>query len=496
MRTRSFALTLSLVISSALCLPSLAAAQLISLKTIPVAAGDQFLIFPSRNLGMGAPSIALDDQMLDPFVNPAKGSRLGESLFLAAPVFYSTGQNSGNAKTIPVGALFKESSWFGGGVVALQQLKEGTDFFGIRPFIDVVVLPPNALSELSATNKYATAVLGRQLPGGFAVGGSVMLAELNAVDGVEHLYAMSAGIDQDGDVQDFRFGVTGTLPGDRTVELVVLHNRFNMTHDVTYVDWVLVDSTNWIWEQQVRLETNLDRTRTWGLHLGYVQPLGSNGWRIGGALTGNRKNHPKIPNYELVNIPRDPGHSWAYNIGLGLSKTSPATTFALDVIYEPAWSDTWAEADTAVTTASGGTIPAGGKTIENTFKFSDVIARMGVEHRVGPAAFQLGLQLWAVDYDLDQFDNVADTFRRQGEHWMEWTPSWGARVRLSDIELRYLGRVTTGTGRPGVAWLGGVAERAMDAGLANDIVVAPSGPLTLQDTEVWTHQISISLPIR
>jgi hypothetical protein len=35
-----------------------------------------------------------------------------------------------------------------------------------------------------------------------------------------------------------------------------------------------------------------------------------------------------------------------------------------------------------------------------------------------------------------------------------------------------------------------------DAAMANDIVVAPSGPLTLQDATVLTNQISVSLPIR
>ena len=58
-------------------------AQLISLKTVPVAAGDQFLIVPSQNLGMGGVSIALNDALLDPFVNPAKGARVGEGQFFS-----------------------------------------------------------------------------------------------------------------------------------------------------------------------------------------------------------------------------------------------------------------------------------------------------------------------------------------------------------------------------------------------------------------------------
>jgi hypothetical protein len=217
---------------------------------------------------------------------------------------------------------------------------------------------------------------------------------------------------------------------------------------------------------------------------------------VGGILTGNRKSHPKIPNYELVNIPRDPGHSTAFDFGIGLARTTGATTFGVDVIYEPAWSDTWATAAAPTATVGGDTIPVGGRTVENAFSFSNAAVSMGVGHAVGQATFQLGLSVRAYDYDLEQRDLVANSFRQQSEQWMEWTPSWGARVDLPGVSLRYLGRVTTGTGRPGVAWGGAVPTRAADFAQANDIVVAPSGPLTLQDVSVVTHQISVSVPIR
>jgi hypothetical protein len=181
---------------------------------------------------------------------------------------------------------------------------------------------------------------------------------------------------------------------------------------------------------------------------------------------------------------------------VGLARTAGATTFGVDVIYEPAWSDTWAEAAGPTVTMGGDTIPLGGRTVENSFSFSNAAVNMGVGHTVGQATFQLGLSVRAYDYDLEQSDLVADTFRQQSEHWMEWTPSWGARVDLPGVSLRYLGRVTTGTGRPGVAWGGGVPTRAAGFAEANDIVVAPSGPLTLQDVSVVTHQISVAVPIR
>jgi len=197
-----------------------------------------------------------------------------------------------------------------------------------------------------------------------------------------------------------------------------------------------------------------------------------------------------------VNIPRDPGYSTAFDFGLGIAKVLGPTTFGMDIVYEPAWSSTWAKAAARTPTADGDTIPAGGKTIENEFAFSNAFVRVGVSHVVGPASLQLGVQVRAYDYHLDQWDNVADDFRRQDEQWMEWAPSWGLALRFPGIELRYFGRVTTGTGRPGVAWTGATLARAEIAALANDIVVPPGGPLTLQDVSVVTHQVSVAIPIR
>lgn len=489
--------TRMLVLLGTVLAPFTAQAQLISLKTVPVAAGDQFLLFPSRNLGMGGVSIAVDDPLMDPFVNPALGSLTSGSLVFGAGTYYTVTSNAGSAGSLPLGVLFRSREWFGGGMAAIQQLSRGDQFFGPVPFFEVQdVLPPDALSEQSATNKYGFFTLGRTLPGGFSLGGSVFLADLSGVDGVEHLYAMAQSIQQSGDMADLRLGLTKSFSDGQRLEAVVLHNRWDVRHDVGYVDWVVVDSTNWIWEPQSRFERNRDRTNTWGAHLGYVRPVGQEGWRVGGILTFNRKSHPKIPNYELANIPRDPGNSSAWNLGLGLAKVSGPLTFGFDLIYEPASSETWAEAAERTETASGEFIPKGGKTVENSFDFSDAFVRMGVKREVGPAAFGVGLQMRAYDFHLDQWDNVAETFRRQDEDWIEWTPSWSGSIDLGDVELLYLGRVTTGTGRPGVAWAGGVPERAADFAAAADVVLAPSGPLTLQDVSVITHQLSITLPIK
>lgn len=472
-------------------------AQLISLKTVPVATGDQFLLFPSNNLGMGSVSIAVDDSIADPFSNPAKGAFISEPHLFASPTYYHVSDGAGAAGALPVGILFRSSRVFGGGMLSLQQVKQGDWFqrwWGVPE-----VLPPNALRSQSATNKYASFMFGASLPGDVALGVGTFLADLNAIDGVEHLYANSAAIEQGGSLKDVRVGAMKTFEGGRTLEGLLLFRRFHMRHDVTYVDWLPIDTIAWSQDYEIREEENLDVTDTWGVHLAYVQPIGTRGWRIGGTLTGNWKSHPKIPNYEIMNIPRDPGTSTAFDLGVGIAKVMGPTTFGIDIVYEPAGSDTWAEAEGPVETVSGDTLRAGEKTVENAFSFSNAFVNVGVTRKVGPAAFQFGLGLRSYDYHLDQWNHVEEDTRREDEQWMEWVPSWGARVSLGDLEIRYAGRVTTGTGRPGVGWSGGWfgrAEPAMaDAG-GNDILLAPSGPLTLQDVTVMTHQFSVSVPIR
>ena len=74
---------------------------------------------------------------------------------------------------------------------------------------------------------------------------------------------------------------------------------------------------------------------------------------------------------------------------------------------------------------------------------------------------------------------------------MEWSHTLGTIIHFADVDLQYTARFTTGTGRPGLAW-----EREAMPMAANDFIIAPSGPLTLQDALVHTHQLSVRIPIR
>ncbi|SVA29968.1 uncharacterized protein METZ01_LOCUS82822 [marine metagenome] len=476
------------VVAFSIAVQGQANGQIIPLKTVPVATGDQFLILPSQRLGMGSVGIALDDNKLDLFVNPAKGALVEESVLLGVPTFYGISDQNGAGRTLPLSALLRGDRAFGGFSFALQQIEGGQRNDIFLPMARWIG-PPQQLRELSARNIYANGVFGMELgTSGLSLGGGISWSGLGAVDGVEHLYALSSDIDQSGHLIDYRIGIFSNRD-DRHFEAVLLHNRFEMTHDVTYLDWVWNPPDEGVLTS--RIETNLDHTRTTGLHLGFARPITESGWRAGGSWTVNRKTHPKIPNYEIMNIPRDPGISWAYEFGIGIAKSKGPATFGVDLLVQPIWSDTWAEAE-ADTTGWAGEIRKGERTIENEFFFANVKMRMGMSYDIKPATVQMGVEVRSYDYTLVQRNNLEGTIRDQDESWMEWTPSLGVQIRFPELELGYVGRVTTGSGRPGVQWTGARAE----AMLSSDFIIAPSGPLTLQDALVLTHQLSISIPIR
>jgi len=490
---------------------STAQGQLIGVRTVPLATGDQFAIFPAERAGMGGVSIALDDPLLDPFGNPARGASLGASLLFSAPVFYDITSGHGSARTLPVGALLHSATWFGGGAVALQQIVPGgPEYYPVayttadtRSLTYPYPLPYYPPTRKTHSNMYGFGFLGRSFAGGrTAVAASVFASNLSAVDGVDLLYPGSQSLEQFGHSEDYRLGLLQDLGGGGSLALVALHNRFTMTHDVTYVSYVmqpcpLAPDTlpPACPTPQMRYEANLDQTRTWGLHAQFRRPLTQAGWRIGAILTANYKDHPHIPNYELMSIPRDPGTTWAFNAGVGFTRANGPVTFGLDVIYEPVWSHTWTNASECPPEALCLVAP-GVKTIDNHFEFSNGRMRMGVSRDGRPLGFQLGMDLYAVNYVLRQNDLMQGTSRRQQEGWMEWTPTWALSLTFPELTLRYAGRLTTGTGQPYAA--GGGFRLADAAGglTAADYVIAPIGPLTLQGATVITNQISVTLPIK
>ena len=485
-------------------LPLIASARQIPVKTVPVATGDQFLIFPSVNMSMGGISIALDDPLYDPFVNPAKGINIQGVHFTSAPTYYGISMrdnfldNASSARTLPVGMLLRQGTLFGGAVIAWQELSKETTNFCCFALDDALINTAPIQREQSSTSRnniYAFALAGAQLPGtNLSVGASVFVAGLSGLEGVRLLYNDGDRVEQDGHMSTFRLGLFHQWDNGGSGELTVLHHRFEMEHEMT----------RWVWDgeaQVQRLEQRIenDETLGWAVQAGIQQPL-DKGWRFGARLAGDWKRHPKIPNYDLMQIPRDPGNSSAYNLGLGLSRTIGQTTYGLDLIYEPIWSHTWADAldDTPIGGEEGNdVVRAGEMTVENFFRFDNSILRFGVRQAGDRFDFGLGLSLHSYRYHLDQEDFVLPLKRKLKEDWSEWTFSLGLGYNFTGFQLRYLSLITLGTGRPGVEW--DARAFAEDQSLGNassaDFLIAPNGPLSLQEARVWTHQVTLLIPI-
>ncbi len=482
------ALSLSLAALVVAIVP--ASAQLVTPRTVPVHQEEQFQIYPASRPGLGGVSIALDDTLLDPFVNPAKATRLKGFTLTTAPYSHGISGERGGGRTLPVGFLVSSGAWSGAVLGAIQQLDRAGPVWN-RP-----------TSQRTATNEYFTGSLAHRVDSTLSVGISAFRAELAAIDGVDLLYAGSDRIDQSGSVTDLRLGATKQWAPGHVLEMVLVRNRTDMRHDVHFTNntW---DTMGRVMTSTQRDEVNLDQTNIWGAHAEYMRPVGVEGWRIGGLATANRIDHPKIPNYVLQNIPRDPGSTNSFNVGLGAARESGPFTFGIDVILEPISSDTWADAATATVRADGSIIPAGVKTIENHFTFKNSKARLGVGRSWGldtasrgSLTLDLGLSVHAISYDLIQTNNILRTTRTQHENWVESGPSFGVRYGSRDIQVSYLFRVSCGNEGCDVLPNGGDRLDSASFAQAGGIIAAPSAPLFFQGGSEKSHHFTISVPIR
>jgi hypothetical protein len=204
----------------ALCLSALvvalaasASAQLVPVRTLPLAQGDQFLIFPSHTLGMGGVSIALADSLLDPFRNPAMGARVGATRLFSSPAFYSISRESGAGRTLPFASLLRAGRWFGGVSVAIQEVETSRPF-QVPPIIFArgtsitQTIPGLGPAQQTRGNGYAFASLGKVVTGsGLSLGGSALWSRLQVIDGVALLYPGSDRVSQSGHGLDLRLGL-------------------------------------------------------------------------------------------------------------------------------------------------------------------------------------------------------------------------------------------------------------------------------------------------
>jgi hypothetical protein len=240
---------------------------------------------------------------------------------------------------------------------------------------------------------------------------------------------------------------------------------------------------------------------SWGGSAQYVQPFGDEGWRVGWLAAASRLWHPEIPNYPVQNIPRDPGSTNAFNLGLGLARTVGASSFAMDFVEEPMYSRTWGTAGRDTAIAGGGTLHAGERTVDNRFTFSNVHMRIGAGHdfmmgQDGTSMWgiQYGLGVYSINYRLRQADHVQRTESVRDESWVEWTPTLGLNLRTHGWTLRYNFRYTCGPADC-VDWMSGDKVNVTSPG-SGTIIAAPNAAQSVNGGTTHVHQLMMTVPIR
>lgn len=484
---------------------SLLFAQGIPIRTVPIVAINQAEFHLSLARGMGNLSIAFDDPLGDPFINPAKASRIkGVTIFFSPtrnswsnengrPVFTSSGSSKylgTSMSSIPFGGFFQMGNTYAGGFVGYQgySSKRSTPIPGWE-----FSFP--AIRKDIGSNTYIFGLFGVRFPeSNVSIAGSISWADYDAFDGVNLLYPGSYNIKQSGWSRGYKLGILAELTDVDQLEFVAARNVFKARHEVTYpilFNEFNIDSGPFT---QTRSERSRDESKGWILHGGYKRRIDDR-WKIGAIVTVNWKEHPKIPNYDLARIPRDPGTSIAYNIGIGAATYGRRSTWGFEYIYEPITSSTWAEA------GEGGSLPGSQplapdfKTVENFFDFSNHILRIGLQSKTKYAWLEnrFGVQLHFYKYDLNQHDNIRRTSRFFNYDWLEATLSGGLNIKFSNIELMYTLQVILGNGMVGT---NGQWAQELDTNFfaesarVNDFLIAPSGSLVVDKIPLFTHQIT------
>ncbi len=445
--------------------------QLVIPRTVPVLQQEQFAIIPSVRAPMGGVSIAFDDSLADPFINPALASMVKHNMVFGAPFNHNVTFGHGGGRTLPLGGMTSNGDWATAFVFAVQDLDHQAN--------------SNKLN-MGWYNRYGQVSVARRLPDDLSVGASVYVARLNAMDGFDLLYDGSDAITQVGTLTDFRLGATKHW-GDRRLDLLLLNSNTDITHSVQY-DYSTYLPGGQGGEAVREIDQNFDRTHIWGAHARFVQPL-DDGWRFGWTATANHLSHPKIPDYDIrtVSFVRwDPGATNAFNFGLGIGRTTDRSSYGLDFIQEPMTSRTWGEDAT------------GAHTVDNDFKFANTRLRLGYSRDAyltpsGSAALgvQFGLDVYHVSYHIDQADHVSGISRSSDENWQEVTPTFGMHLRVKGATVQYNYRLTcTGDCNPL-----GMGDKVDVAAPSVGFIAAPTTRVNVNGGTSRFHQLTVTLPL-
>lgn len=485
-----------------LIVPVLIAGQALPVKTVPLLTMEQFIMTPSYRIGMGGVSIAVDDELGDAFANPARMPALGRNLYFLAPryngwtlsqlprLFFPVlepianlegGFRSSSLVAIPTG-LLKQSGPEAGlkSAVALSVAPEwlryhdGSDWSGSILHFNALNLPFMALSAL-------------EIPGitGLSIGGGVQGVFVKGVDGVGMLYSGASSLEQSGYLLSGRVGLYQRGRRGGQLDVLVAGHSFGVQHKAKYDGGGSV--------------SNNDENYGLKAAAAYDRPLGG-GYRAGMTMEWSWRYHPKIPDYPLSGVPRDPGITRALDLGLGLSRQDDETLMAVDAIFERVDGRTWVAAESSTKRDDGSIIARGEPVLWNNYLFTNGLLRLGVETRLREdLRVQLGSQIRTYRVDYTRKDEITGDelfVKRQGQ-WGELVLTGGAVLRREPWEWIYSLQIVNGNGIPGrigwwMPWRGGAfLEGAAAYGtFGADFYIPPLG-VGIEPVPVLMHQVTL-----
>jgi hypothetical protein len=430
---------------------------------------------------MGGVGIAYDDALQDPFINPAKLRRLRHGVTFFSPAWNTwaldRAQNFSNAGNV--------NSNFGSHLVSLPFGKFGRgERSSAGLFFTLQLLNEQASSEaailrrtrqaendFTAVNVPIFALWGMDIPKtNFSAGAGIDFAYLRGVEGVSFLYPNFDQLDQEGLLFNFRLGLAGTLSEKDEISFLGMRHHYKAHHEAN------------------RTIENKDQNHGWLLRAEYRRLLTPQ-WRAGLQITGNWKKHPKIPDYPLSGVPRDPGTTHAYDFGVGLSWKIPYLLIATEAIYEPIDTKTWVEAESPIQTNDGRYLNKGEITIRNDYKFFNRILRLGVEAgSENWLALRAGVQAKVFKYDYHHLNVLTSHARWSKPHsqWTEMTWTGGVSFRRDKKEWLYTLQVITGN-----SFLRARPRRPEGYKDFTDFLIPPVRELNFDRVPMFMQQVSV-----
>lgn len=486
--TTSSAALLLLVLGCAFAPP--AQGQSWPIKTVPDPVGEQFLILPTSNPGIAGLKIMADDQLGDPFTNPALGRGEAAATFYLAPTSYGDHRGTLAGRTIPLGAIFTGPRWFGALALAVQRLESAPN-----PVFRAPAQLDSAISYEEGRNIYAVAALGRQVGSRTSIGVRVAHGDLELMDGARRLYPESLAVQQSGEVTSLAVGAVHHLGSERTLELVLSGAEVAMDYTVARWRWIPSPSSD-MQVPEPWTELNGDRSRIRKARLRYRHPIPGLGIRVGAIGAIHSRRQLGTPGFDLVNVPRDPGNSTIFEAGVGVETTATENLFGAEFTYAPGTAHGRTFAQTPSLTSTGQVRDPDGPTVDHRFRFANWRLDGGMELVQGPITFQLGLGVRRYRSSLVQDDHIHGGAHRERQAWFEWAASTGATVALGPLDIAYSGRLVAKGLAPCPPWSFrnsclGELETFRDT----ELMVAPTDAETLPDFQVVTHRIMVSVPI-